>query len=542
MVRQDAKEDDGSVVAHDRSTTRDDQTDGLQGDADDNAVRREGHEGMTSDTGGGPISDAGTSDREEGSAAGAPTSIRPREIALTLAEWNAIPYDDTDGTPRPVPEGLPPGARSIYDYLSVLEKVAPDLHDIETHLLMDRWTMRDVAASRDVAPSTVTRWRVEAHKVYRKWKTDMAGQGLPPNVLAREVYLLWRQGTSPASITTRLNMPAGEVRRMIKTFEKNDSTWPAEDISTQPQPPMPLQPQDEYAAVIGAAVRAHDAAVAAEENACADIGVKLRKRTREVPLSSALLGILPDDGGEDDGADDDDPDRYSHRGKGTTNYDYLYYLEQVDHIMVPIETRIRVDGETADAVALDLHWEPSTLSHRRNRAAARVKQWLQQSSFNRERAICQQSYLLWQQGLDARDIARHLNYPTPEVRDILGYMKRRYSHAMPRYKSGQTGAQENPLAAQEQARLNTARRQRGPYRKGEQTKERVYRAIVDLMTLSNEPPSKRKIQAEAGARSNIDYPLGQLKAEGRIRLAKGGQGYEPIDQNVGYRPILECKT
>ncbi len=496
---------------------------------------------MTSDTGGAPISDDDMSEAEEGSAAGAPTPIRPREIALTPAEWNAIPYDDNDETPRPVPEGLPLGARSIYDYLSVLEKVAPELHAIETHLLMDRWTMRDVAASRDVAPSTVTRWRAEAHKVYRTWETDMAGQWLPPNALTREVYLLWRQGVSAASITTRLNVPHREVRRMIKAFEKNDSTWPAQGMSTQPQRPVPLQPQDGSAAVIDATVRAHDAAVAEEDDERAENGLKPRTRTREISLSLALSAALPDGDGDDDGEHDDDPDRYSRRSKGKTNYDYLYYLEQVDHIMVPIETRIRVDGETADAVALDLHWDPSTLSRRRNRASARVDQWLQQSSFNRERAICQQSYVLWQQGLDDGDIARRLNYPTPEVRDILGYMKRTYSHAMPRYHSGQTGAQENPLAAQERARSSRARRQRGPYQKGEQTKERVYRAIVDLMALSGEPPSKRKIQAEVGARSNIDYPLGQLKAEGRIRVAEGGQGYQPVTQNVGYRPNLERK-
>lgn len=526
------------MVAHDRSTTRGDQGDGLQGDADNNAVRHESIEGMTSDTGDAPISDDDMSEAEEGSAAGAPTPIRPREIALTPAEWNAIPYDDNDETPRPVPEGLPPGARSIYDYLSVLEKVAPDLHAIETHLLMDRWTMRDVAASRGVVPSTVTRWRAEAHKVYRTWGTDVAGQWLPPNALTREVYLLWRQGVSAASITTRLNVPHREVRRMIKTFEKNDSTWPAEGMPTQPQRPVPLQPQDGSAAVIDATVRAHDAAVAEEDDERAEKGLKPRTRTREISLSPALSAALP---GDNDGGEFFSRVYESVPVGAETPYDYVSYLEEIDPEMARIEQRILIDDETANMVAISLNCDPSTLSRRRRHVATLFTAWQQQSPFNRERAIDRQIYRLWQEGHEIDAIKKRVNMPISIVRRKLQNMISLYSRTMPRYQRESARKQSNPFAPQSRERQGTTHRPRGPYKTGENVRERILATIPKLASIKGEPPTKRDIQDALHARSNIDYHLSQLKADGRIRLAKGGQGYEVIPQNVGYRPNLERK-
>ncbi len=248
-----------------------------------------------------------------------------------------------------------------------------------------------------------------------------------------------------------------------------------------------------------------------------------RKKTTIHHLSDAAWGLMSDDQA------DDIPAASSFYGipeGAKTYFDFVTYLEEIDPEMARIETKILIHGVPAKDMAHDRN--ASTLSRRRQRVRDQFRDWREQSPFNKERALHRQIYRLWQEGCTNRIIEKRLQIDARHVRGVLNWMVPRYSHTMPRYQPGHAACHVNPFALQAQSRQDMTRRQRGPYRKGEQTKERVYKAIVELMTLGGEPPSKRKIQAEVGAQSNIDYPLGQLKAEGRIRVAESGQGYEPI--------------
>lgn len=152
-----------------------------------------------------------------------PVRQRTRVVNLSSPSWEMM---DDGYLTAPTSGEIPKGAHSIYDYLSVLEEVSPDLHAIETLLLMDRWTMRDIAASHGVPQSTVMRWRAKGHKLYQEWSDNPAHKNLPYNALARQVFKMWRAGASPTTITTTLNMPQHVVRTMVKNFAADELGLP----------------------------------------------------------------------------------------------------------------------------------------------------------------------------------------------------------------------------------------------------------------------------------------------------------------------------
>jgi len=172
-----------------------------------------------------------------------PSERTPKRVVhLSPQSWDML---DDHSIPTPSAGTIPIGAHSIYDYLSVLEEVSPDLHVVETMLLLDGWSMSEVATGYGVPRSTVMRWRAKGHKLYQEWRSDSAHEKLPHNALSRQVYTQWQDGASAAVITVRLNMPAREVRRMIQSFIANGSTRPSPRL---PAPRPSPQQRGGYAA------------------------------------------------------------------------------------------------------------------------------------------------------------------------------------------------------------------------------------------------------------------------------------------------------
>ncbi len=304
---------------------------------------------------------------------------------------------------------------------------------------------------------------------------------------------------------------------------------------------------DEATAIISAADQTHDSAETDQDDASVDGARKPRKRVREVSLSPVLLAVLSDD---DDGGDAPTSRSYEGRPDGAKTYfDFVTYLEEIDPAMARIEEMILIGRVTARDAAARAGCDAATLSRRRARIRVRFKEWREESPFNREespfnkeRAIDRLVYRLWQEGHTNRTIETRLRIYPRDVRRILREMIPRYSHAMPRYQPECASGPLNPFADEAQARQDISRRQRGPYKVGDTIRERILVAIPKLALVKGEAPTSREIQDQLGARSNVNYHLAQMKAQGLIRPSPDGYGYEIVASKVVSCANFKSKT
>jgi len=219
-------------------------------------------------------------------------------------------------------------------------------------------------------------------------------------------------------------------------------------------------------------------------------------------------------------------------GANLKPYDYVSAVREVDPRLATIEERILIGRESAKDVALSLDMDPSTLSHARQKAEARVTAWRDESPLNREPGIDREIFALWRQGHDVPAIAPQVHMLRHHVDKILHRMIYEYAREMPRCSAhnGAGASQEsfNPFLDDERARRPTGPRRPSSYRTGDNVRARILDVIPTLMALKGEPPSRREIQTAIGARSTLDRYLTRMVTDGDLRRGPGGRGYELV--------------